>query len=89
MIPTLMLLTVVSMSEPTYTKDAKPIFEKRCSNCHNENFSGNNWLEYDQAYAKRDKIKTRIQNKTMPMGEDMPQKERNTLIKWVDAGAKK
>lgn len=89
MIPTLLLLTVVSVVEPTYTKDAKPIFEKRCSNCHNENFADNNWLVYDQAYNKREKIKTRTRDKTMPMGEDMPQKERDTLIKWVDTGAKK
>ena len=36
--------------EPSYEKNIKPLFEKRCSNCHNETMMPDkNWLNYDIA----------------------------------------
>lgn len=74
-------------SSLTYTTDIKPIFKKRCSQCH-DYMEGKNWQIYKDAFSRRDKIKERIENKTMPMGLDMPQYERDMIIKWVDEGAK-
>lgn len=78
-------------SSVTYTKDAKPIFEKRCSSCHNANWSDKNWMDYQTAAQNKDKIKLRVENQTMPPGNTtgMTKEEREKLIRWVDGGAKK
>jgi len=75
----------------TYTKDAKPIIEKHCSQCHNANWADKNWMDYDTAFKNRDKIKLRVGNESMPPGNptEMTKEERKVLIDWVDQGAKK
>ena len=78
--------TRVLNGAPTYQKDIKPIFKARCSQCHNY-MVGKNWQKYDDAYAERDKIKLKVGNKEMPMGQDMPEAERNLIIDWVNGGA--
>jgi uncharacterized membrane protein len=82
----LMLLPNVSAATTTY-KDVQPIFKNRCSQCH-DYLEGRNWQKYDDAFKKRQQIKERMVNKSMPMGQDMPQAERDLIIKWVDQGAK-
>ena len=73
----------------TYTTDVtKPIFKNRCSECH-DHMVARNWQVYDNAFSYRYAIKERILSRTMPMGRDMPQKERDLIVKWVDQGAKK
>lgn len=73
----------------TYKKDARPIFEKRCASCHNEMWVDKNWLDYSKAFENKDKIKLKVwKEKSMPVGQDMPQEERETIRKWVDEGAK-
>ncbi len=75
----------------TYTKDIKPIFEKRCSSCHNSHTPQRNWLDYDTAYANRIKIKNRvfIELSMPPSGISMELEERWKISDWVDFGAKK
>ena len=75
----------------TYTADIKPIFQNRCSQCHNSNWADKNWMDYDTAYKNRDKIKLRVENKTMPPSNstNMTKEERDKVIKWVKQGAKK
>ena len=81
----LFLLTLL-VSNPTYTKDIKPIFKNRCSQCH-DYFPDKNWQKYEIAFSHKDKIKEKMISKEMPMGQDMPQDERDLIIKWVDQGA--
>ncbi len=75
----------------TYTKDIKPIFEKRCSSCHNGHTPQRNWLDYDTAYANRLKIKNKvwIEQSMPPSGISMEPEERHKISDWVDFGAKK
>jgi uncharacterized membrane protein len=82
---------IVVATNLTYTTDIKPIFEKRCSQCHNANWADKNWMDYDTAYKNRDKIKLRVENQTMPPGNstNMTKEERDKVIKWVKEGAKK
>jgi len=84
------ILLLLLSSNPTYTKDIKPIFKSRCKICHNKYSPDRNWMNYDKAYEKRALIKLRIENKSMPPG-DMPitDEERQLIIKWIDTGAKK
>lgn len=88
------LITLVTMSvncfSLTYTKDIRPIFEKRCSQCHNPSWDKGNWLSYDRAYKKRFMIRDRIQSGSMPpFGFDMDKAERKNIIDWVNEGAVK
>jgi uncharacterized membrane protein len=88
----LAILFSISMNgELTYTKDAKPIFKKHCASCHSSSWPDKNWMDYDTAFKNKDKIKLRVENKTMPPGNitDMTESERNTIIEWVNQGAKK
>jgi len=84
-------VTLVVLGDLTYTTDIKPIFEKRCAQCHNANWSAKNWMDYDTAYANRNMIKLRVGNQTMPPGNQtsMTKEERDKVIKWVNQGAKK
>lgn len=77
--------------EVTYTKDVKPIFQKRCESCHGVNWSDKNWMDYDTAFKFKDKIKKRTENNTMPPGNNtaMTTEERLVVIQWVDDGGKK
>jgi uncharacterized membrane protein len=76
-----------SPSNPTYTKDIKPIFQNRCSRCH-DYMGDKNWQVYRNAYSYRNQIKSKMITKEMPMGGDMPQDERDLVVKWVDQGGK-
>ena len=74
----------------TYTKDALPIFQARCSKCHHARTPGRNWLNYEDAFRKRIMIKFRIKTKAMPpRGNPITDEEREILMKWVDQGALK
>ena len=87
-----LLVSYRSIAAPTFTKEIKPIFEKRCSVCHGPNnpHSIPNWEDYDTSYNKRELIKDRVWTKRdMPMGATMPDSERDLVRKWVDGGAKK
>lgn len=77
----------------TFIKDIKPLFEKYCSTCHNEN-SGPimpNWLQYDIVVLKKDSLIDRvIVKKDMPL-EGMPSptaEERELLNIWIQKGMK-
>ena len=83
----IVLIGIALASDPTYTRDAKPIFKNRCAKCH-DYIVGKNWQNYSDAFKWKDFIKFKMISKEMPPGEDMPQEERDTLIRWVDTGAK-
>ena len=75
----------------TYTKHARPIFQKNCLPCHNLNNPYNlpSWLDYKTAYDKRDKIRYRVwEIRSMPLGQNMPENERKMIKDWIDSGAK-
>lgn len=67
----------------------QPIFKNRCLKCH----SAHNWdwTNYDVAYAKRDRIKSRVwTTRSMPLGSsDITEDERRLIRDWVDSGASK
>lgn len=75
----------------TFSGNILPIFEQRCSQCHNaQAMPDRNWLDYDTAYKFRYEIKDRVYNlRTMPMTGTMTDAEREIVKEWVDEGAKK
>jgi len=90
----ILLMTVNVMAATSYQKDALPIFQDRCSQCHNANSAPQpNWLDYDTAKSKKDRILDRVYTK-----KDMPpfgnvtkitDQEREVLKNWVEEGAQK
>lgn len=81
---------IVYIDDLSYKKDILPIIERRCAGCHNYSTPDRNWLRYEIVYQKRTSIKMRLQNKTMPPGNlPLLDSERNSIIQWVDQGAKK
>ena len=90
----ILLFSIGVQASTTYTKDAQPIFQNRCAQCHNaSNMADKNWLDYDIAKAKKDKILDRLWVK-----KDMPpygnvtavtDQERETIKNWITEGAQK
>ena len=90
----LLLFPIYANAVTSYSKDALPIFQNKCSQCHNANSAPQpNWLDYDVAKSKKDRILDRVWNK-----KDMPpysnvtgvtDQERETLRNWVQEGAQK
>jgi len=87
---------------PTFSKDVAPIFYKNCAECHRPTmFAPMSLLTYEAARPYARSIKTRVAAGTMPpWGADphfgtfkndprLSQKEIDTIVAWVDAGAPK
>jgi len=81
------LFLILSIANPTYTQDIKPIFQNRCSRCH-DYLGDKNWQVYQNAYTHRDMIKVKMLDKSMPPDTSIPQEERDLIVKWIDKGAK-
>jgi hypothetical protein len=91
-------------SAPTFTKDVAPIFFKSCANCHREGEIGASisLLSYEGAKPWAAAIKERVLKRKMPPWPADPngslkfrndlrlsEKEIETLVAWVNAGAPK
>jgi len=87
---------------PTFSRDVAPIFNKHCAECHRPTmFAPMSLLSYEAARPYARSIKTRVAAGTMPpWGADphfgtfkndprLSQKEIDTIVAWVDAGAPK
>ena len=89
---------------PTFNKDVAPILFKHCASCHRPGEIGSSLslLSYDGARASAASIKEKVKSREMPPwpadsarsmklrnDPSLSQKEIETLIAWVDAGAPK
>jgi mono/diheme cytochrome c family protein len=87
---------------PTFTKDVAPILFEHCVNCHRpgEIAASQTLLSYDSARTLARSIKVQVATRAMPPWPADPghslkfrndprltQKEIDTLVAWVDAGA--
>lgn len=80
-----MLMLEIGGGHVSY-KDIEPIFKKRCAQCHNSTTPGMNWQDYKVAFAKRDKIRLRVTNRSMPPNVRLDKEEIELIQKWVDQG---
>ncbi len=100
----LCFLTALSAlaAPPTYFKDALPILQSRCQECHRPGEIGTMPLEtYEQTRPWAKAIKAAVVTKKMPPwfadphygkfvnDRSLSQNEMDTLVAWVDAGAPK
>ena len=87
---------------PTFAKDVAPIFNKSCVECHRPTmFAPMSLTTFDDARPWARSIKTRVVSRAMPpWGADpahgtfkndprLTEKEIETIVAWVDAGAPK
>ena len=72
----------------TYMNDVGPIFENSCKLCHGENSPNGDWLNYEVAFEKQDRIYERVVTlKNMPIGIEISQEERDIIGLWIEQGA--
>jgi uncharacterized membrane protein len=85
-----MLVEILLTSGLTY-KDVRPIFEKRCAQCHSSNWPDKNWMDYETAKKHKNHIKHRVSDQSMPPGNatGLTEEERKMIIDWVDGGGAK
>jgi mono/diheme cytochrome c family protein len=87
---------------PTFTKDVAPIVYKNCAECHRPTmFAPMSLMTYDEARPYARAIKAKVLSRQMPpWGADpafgtfkndprLTDKEIQTIVAWVDAGAPK
>ena len=74
---------------PTFRGQVRDIFVNRCSMCHGEGkMNPNDWTEYTQAFAKKDRIIQRVVvEKSMPLGMPLPDAEFAIVKAWLEGGA--
>ncbi|WP_310572278.1 cytochrome c [Gemmatimonas sp.] len=87
---------------PTFTKDVAPILYKNCTTCHRPGGLGPfSLVDYDSAKANVDDIRDAVRSGFMPpwhaegphgtFSNDrrLSDLEKSTVMRWIDAGAKK
>lgn len=71
----------------TYDK-VLPLFQSKCSACHNASSAVPNWMNYTAAAAKTVQLRDRVLvKKNMPLGGKLSDEELSLLEKWLDDGA--
>ncbi|MCM2280032.1 MAG: hypothetical protein NDJ89_18315 [Oligoflexia bacterium] len=76
-----------SSRDVTYRKDILPLVRQYCASCHNESSAIPNWLDYETALSRLDRIRERVvEKKDMPLGGGMPDSAREVFAAWIDAG---
>lgn len=88
-----------SLNAQVFYKDVAPIFQAKCTRCHNENSHAASLQYYSQVHAKRANINNYISSGYMPpwrpdttykryVGEHIiTLSEKNLILNWVAAGA--
>ena len=87
---------------PTFTKDVAPILYKNCTTCHRPGGLGPfSLLDYNSAKANVDDVRDAVKSGYMPpwhaegphgtFSNDrrLSALEKSTIVRWIDAGAKK
>lgn len=87
---------------PTFAKDVAPILYKNCTSCHRPGGLGPfSLLDYDSAKANVEEMRDAVESGFMPPwhaegphgtfrnDRRLSDLEKSTLVRWIDAGAKK
>jgi len=91
-------------TSPTFTKDIAPIFQNKCEACHRpDSIAPMSLVTFEESRPWARSIKNRVQVRQMPPwhidktvgiqefqnDRSLSDKEIETIVKWVDAGAPK
>ena len=91
-------------ASPTFTKDIAPIFQNKCEACHRpDSIAPMSLVTYEESRPWARSIKSRVASRQMPPwhldktvgvqefenDRSLNDKEIDTIVKWVDAGAPK
>jgi len=84
----LLLMPLASQADTliSFKRDIKPIFSKRCVNCHTGSNALPNILDKDVAVSLRYEIKNKVLSKKMPLYGQMTASEREMVVNWVNQG---
>jgi hypothetical protein len=88
-------------ADPTFAEDVAPILYKNCTVCHHDGgMAPFSLVSYDTAVAHADEIRDAVAQRVMPPWHStdphgvfandrrLSDDERNTILRWIDAGAK-
>ena len=71
----------------SFSESVLPLFQNKCSICHNENSGLINILDYDTAFANSDRIfDALITTKRMPLGDSLSEEELQLVVDWFEDG---
>ena len=100
----LALPTVAAAQAPTFTKDIASIFQNKCEACHRpDSIAPMSLVTFEESRPWARSIKNRVATRQMPPwhidktigiqefenDRSLTDKEIETIVKWVDAGAPK
>lgn len=74
----------------SFSTQIQPIIDTKCaiSGCHNgDNGAERNWTVFSNVKANAGNIKTRTENRTMPLTGSLSQEQIDLIACWVDEGA--
>ncbi len=77
--------TTTIQTTPTYTNDIKAILDINCVSCHGGIVTPN-LSTYANAFAKKDRIKAKVDSGTMPPSGSLNASDIATIDAWVAAG---
>lgn len=101
---TVALPAVAAAQAPTFTKDIAPIFQNKCEACHRpDSIAPMSLVSFEESRPWARSIKARVADRQMPPwhldktigiqefenDRSLSDKEIETIVKWVDAGAPK
>ena len=101
---TVALPAVAAAQAPTFTKDIAPIFQDKCEACHRpDSIAPMSLVTFEESRPWARSIKNRVATRQMPPwhldktigiqefenDRSLSDKEIDTIVKWVDAGAPK
>jgi len=75
----------------SWINQVKGIMISKCVGCHPGNGSPDNWSVYEDVFAKRSSVKSKVASGTMPpkSSVQLTETERALIICWIDDGAPK
>src|SRR5215467_14566972 len=88
-------------ADPTFAEDVAPIMYQNCTGCHHVGgMAPFSLISYDTAAAHADEIRDAVAERVMPPWHStdphgsfsndrrLSDEDRNTILRWIDAGAK-
>lgn len=81
---------VVATSQPLcWERDALPILKRNCIACHGSGSAMGNLSLPDSARFHSERIRHDLSSRKMPMRGELRDADRNTLISWIEEGARR
>ena len=77
-----------TVEKVSFKSAVKPIIDARCTSCHSPSGGTSpNLTSYQEVKNKAERVKVRVDNRTMPLGSSLSDAQIKTIVDWVNEGA--